>query len=236
MNHVKTILLCLLLWLPIYSFSQSEKVKNLPYIDQRRLHFGFMLGVQSQDLAFSHTGYITEDGESWFAEIPGFSPGFGVGLVCDLALTESLNLRFTPSMYFGSKYVEFREVNTRERVTQDIKSNYLSLPLGIKYSARRINNYRPYLITGLSPSFDLSKRKETPLVLKRFDTAIEIGMGCDIYLPFFKLIPELKFCFGMTDVIDHTRPDLQNDPSMIKFTQSINKAKSRMVVLSFYFE
>lgn len=62
------------------------------------------------------------------------------------------------------------------------------------------------------------------------------GLGCDFYLPYFKLIPELKFCFGLTDVIDHERKDLTDDPSKLKITQSIKKATSAMVVLTFYFE
>ena len=62
-----------------------------------------------------------------------------------------------------------------------------------------------------------------------------IGIGCDLYLPYFKLIPELKFCFGLTDVINRKRNDLR-DPADIKYTQSLKKATSNMVVLSFYFE
>ncbi|MEG1617580.1 MAG: porin family protein [Bacteroidales bacterium] len=235
MQHLKNILLLFLLLFSIPGSAQTEKVRNLMYVDQRRVHFGFMLGLHAQDLSFRHSGFVTADGETWFAEIPHFSPGFAVGLVGDLAFTERINLRFTPSMYFGSKYVEMREIGSKEKVTQDIKSNYLAFPVSIRYSARRVNNYRPYLITGVSPSFDLSKRKDTPLVLKRFDTALEIGFGCDLYLPYFKLIPELKFSFGLLDVLEHNRKDLR-DPTMIKYTQALNKVKSRMVVLSFYFE
>ena len=55
-------------------------------------------------------------------------------------------------------------------------------------------------------------------------------------LPFFKLIPELKFCFGLTDVLDHNRPDLADEPDKMKYTQSLTKAVSQMVVLTFYFE
>ena len=159
--------------------------------------------------AFTHSGYVEENGEAWFAEIPDFSPGFTVGLVADLAFTENLNLRFTPNMYFGNKNVFFREQESRERVSQDIKSNYLNFPISIKYSAWRVNNYRPYLTGGFTGSFDLSKRKDTPLVLNRFDVLAEVGLGCDIYLPFFKLIPELRFGFGLLDIIKHDRPDVR---------------------------
>ena len=235
MSKSKLILLLAILFSTFRGVAQPEKVKYLPYIDQRRLHLGFSLGVHTQDLVFTQNGYTTEEGENWFAEIPNFSPGFAVGLVADLAFTEQLNLRFTPSMYFGSKTVKFREQNTKERLTQDIKSNYLALPVNLKYSSRRVNNYRPYMMAGVSPMLDLSKRKETPILLKRFDTCIEIGLGCDVYLPYFKLIPELNFSFGLFNLLAKNRKDLK-DPGMIKFTESLDKIKSRMVVLSFYFE
>lgn len=216
-------------------FGQTEKVKNLPYIDQRRIHFGFMLGMHTQDLTFSHSGKVQENGESWYAEVPEFSIGFSVGLVGDLAFTESLNLRFSPGMYFGNKNVVLRDATNGTRVTQDIKSNYLLFPVNIRYSSRRLNNYRPYIMTGVNPSFDISKRKDTPIVLNRFDMALEFGLGCDLYLPFFKLIPELKFSIGLLDILKHKRPDLK-DPTQIVYTEGISKATSRMVSLSFYFE
>ena len=60
-------------------------------------------------------------------------------------------------------------------------------------------------------------------------------MGCDFYLKNFKLIPELKFSFGLTDVLTRNRPDLA-EPEMKKYAQTMAKARSRMISLLFYFE
>lgn len=68
------------------------------------------------------------------------------------------------------------------------------------------------------------------------DAYLCVGMGVDFYLPFFKLNPEIKFCFGLTDILKHDRPDLTDDPDTFKMTQSLAKVKSNMVVISFYFE
>jgi hypothetical protein len=217
------------------AWAQTEKVKNLPYIDQRRLHFGFLLGLHAQDLSFSHTGVVDEEGQAWYAEVPENAIGFTVGLVSDLAFTEELNLRVTPSMYFGNKTVVMRQNPSGEKITQDVKSNYVALPVMLRYSAKRVNNYRPYLTGGFSPMLDISKRKDTPLLFSRMDVSLEVGLGCDLYLPFFKLIPELRFSLGLTDILKHKRPDLK-DPESIVYTNAIDKAKSRMVSLVFYFE
>jgi hypothetical protein len=64
---------------------------------------------------------------------------------------------------------------------------------------------------------------------------VEVGLGCDIYLPFFKLIPELKFGFGLLNVLKKNRTDLR-DLSLTKYGEALDKAKSRSISLTFYFE
>lgn len=86
------------------------------------------------------------------------------------------------------------------------------------------------------PAFDVAKKRSDILQLKTSDLYLSVGFGCDFYLPYFKLNPEIKFCFGLSDVLAHDRPDLVDDPQKFKFTQSLTKATSKMVVLTFYFE
>ena len=64
---------------------------------------------------------------------------------------------------------------------------------------------------------------------------LEFGLGCDFYLPYFKLCPEIKFCFGLVDLLEKDRTDLQ-DESILKYSQSLSKATTRMIVLTFNFE
>ena len=226
---------CIALLWPVCVCAQPRKVQNLPYADHKLLHLGFSIGTHVQDMKFVHSGFVTDGGESWYMDIPDFSPGFNVNLMADLYLCPHLNLRFSPGIFFGNKVVKFRETATQEYRTQDIKSNYIVVPLELKFSALRCNNFRPYLIGGVMGTADVSKKRNDLLKLNTFDGYLTIGLGCDFYLPYFKLIPELKFCFGLTDVINRKRNDLR-DPADIKFTQSLKKATSNMVILSFYFE
>ena len=215
--------------------AQTRKVQNRPYIDQRLWHYGFLAGIHMQDLIFVNNGFITEDGESWFADVAEYSPGFSVGVLGELYLNHYMAVRFIPSLYFGDKRVQFREIETGEKHSQNIRSAYVGVPIDVKFSAERFNNYRPYVMLGIAPMVDLTVKKGKPIRVKPFDCYIEVGMGCDIYLPFFKLIPELKFGFGLVNLIEKNRNDL-TDRSMMKFTESIDKAKSRMIALTFYFE
>jgi hypothetical protein len=129
----------------------------------------------------------------------------------------------------------FHEQVSQRDTTQNIKSCYLSIPIDVKFAAPRYNNFRPYLIAGISPTVDLTARKHGALRMKPFDCYIEVGMGCDIYLPYFKLNPELKFCFGLLDILQKDRSDLI-DNTLHKFTKSIDGGHSKMIVLTLYFE
>ena len=173
--------------------AQKERVKNQPYADLKWFHLGFHVGIHTQDLLLTHSG-VTTDGETWFAEIPSYSPGFSVGVIGDMYLNPYFNLRLTPSIHFGDKKFTFREQETGEEFTTNVRSSYLNFPLDIKYSALRLNNYRPYLIAGVYGSIDIGRKKGNPILLKSKDFGLEFGLGCDIYLPYFKLCPELKFC------------------------------------------
>lgn len=214
----------------------NSKLANKPYADLRKWHLGFSVGVQTLDFSFTHNGYITEDGKSWFMEQPSFSPGFNVTGLVDLRLSKYFNLRCSPGMYFGSRDVKFIDVNSGQVESQNVKSTYVVLPIDLKFSAQRYRNCRPYLVGGVMPAFDVAKKRSDFLMLKGFDMFLTIGFGCDFYLPFFKLNPEIKFCFGLVDVLKHDRPDLADDPIRLDVNRSVSKATSQMFVLSFYFE
>lgn len=238
-NITKNIIILLLLAISSISATaqrRNDGLLNRPYADLKPIHFGFSVGVQFQDLNISNNGYITPEGESWFAEIPAYSPGFCVNVLADLRLNNHFNLRVSPGMYFGNKKVHYRNAVTGEENTQNIKSNYVVVPVDIKYSATRYKNIRPYIVSGVMGVLDVSKKRPEQLKLNDIDAMLTIGLGCNFYLPYFKLCPELKFCFGLRNLLDSKRPDLQDNPEMMKYTQSVSQVKSNMIVLTFYFE
>ena len=191
--------------------AQPRKVMNRPYLDYRKLHYGFLLGFHVQDLELSNNGYITPEGEEWYTDVNNYNPGFTVGVLGELRLDTHFALRFSPTIHFGQKHLVFHEQVSSRDTTQNIKSCYLSSMI------------------------DLTARRHGPLRMKPFDCYLEVGMGCDVYLPFFKLNPELKFCFGLMDIIQKDRSDLI-DNNLHKFTKSIDGGHSKMIVLTFYFE
>lgn len=211
------------------AIAQKQIIKNIPYIDQRRFHYGFALGINANNIIFEHSN------QEWFAECPDINPAFCVGLLGDMALTENLSVRCTPMLYFISRNVSFRNYYSEATISQDLKSCNLEIPLSLKVATKRLNNYRPYMLLGANISYDLSKEKETPIVFNNVDYGIHIALGCDTYLPFFKLCPELRFNLGLADMIDHERKGLK-DENLMQYTNAISKARTKSISLIFYFE
>ena len=229
--------------------AQDRKVQNKPYIDLRPLHFGIHVGMNMQDIELQNVGpqMITlEDGttmqQTIVTDADKWNAGFSVGVLADLRISNHLNLRVTPTMHFGAKHLTFHNLTDLDpegfphEETQDLKNTYISFPVDLKFSAQRWNNYRPYLIAGVNPMINLTGKDQDFIRLKRFDTFLEIGMGCDLYLPFFKLIPELKFCYSLTDALDHNHANDLMDTNKRMYANSVTSGHTKMIVLTLYFE
>jgi len=231
------------------SAQQDREVQHKPYIDLRPMHFGILVGFHLQDIELNNVGphmmpdedgnmqeqYILCEGDKWVA-------GFSVGVLGELRLHENFSLRVTPTMHFGAKHLTFINMLKKDergeflRETQDLKNTYVSLPIDIKFAAPRWNNHRPYIMAGINPMINLTGGEQDMLRLKRFNTMFEVGMGCDFYLPFFKLIPELKFCFGLSNALDTNHVNELRDANLRAYAGSVDSAKTKMFVLTFYFE
>lgn len=230
-------------------FAQQRKIQYRPYIDQRTLHYGFSFGMQLQDMELENVGpqiITNEDGTQTSKTIvcdqDNWNPGFTVGVLAELRLNTYFSVRFTPTMHFGVKHLTFHnltdltESGKPKETTQNLKCTYLSMPLDIKYSAERYNNYRPYLLGGLNTMINLTSKEQQYVQLKRYDTCLEVGLGCDFYLPFFKLIPELKFCYGLTNTLDTNNASTLTDETKRLYSNSVKSAHTKMFILTFYFE
>lgn len=228
---------------------QDRRVQNKPYIDLRPLHFGILVGLHLQDLELENVGpqTITDDAgnvsnELIFCDADKWNPGFSVGVLAEMRLHNHFTLRATPTMHFGAKHLTFINKNVLDvngeplRQTQDMKNTYVSIPIDLKFAALRWNNHRPYIMAGVNPMINLTGGDQDMVRLKRFNTMLEVGLGCDFYLPFFKLIPELKFCWGLGNSLDTNHKNELRDANLRAYAGSVSSAQSKMFVLTFYFE
>lgn len=229
--------------------AQERRVENKPYIDLRPFHFGVLVGMHYQDIEFENVGPQTitlDDGTTTEKTITTDQDrsdmGFTVGVIGEARLGTYFALRVAPAMLFGNKHLQFLnhtdKLENGEPITmrQDLKSIYVSSAVSLIYASKRFNNHRPYLLVGLNPMLNLSGKQSDIIRLKPYDVLFEAGIGCDFYLPFFKLRPELKFGFGLIDNMDHDHINQLKDKNLLPYAGSVRQSRSKFVSLSFYFE
>jgi hypothetical protein len=199
------------------------------------MHFGIAVGMNLQDIEFKTDAPIVCDADRW-------NTGFSVGVLADMRLSDNLNLRIVPTMHFGAKHLTLLKLDETDThgnprtETQDLKNTYLSVPIDLKFSAQRWNNIRPYMLAGVNGMVNLTNKSQEIVQLQRTDLMLEVGLGCDLYLPFFKLEPELKFCYGLGNRIDKSHVADIKDDYKKTYANSIKSGHTKMIVLTFYFE
>lgn len=251
----KWVLSTLLLVSVSSAFGQKQKVNFMTTFDDKRVHFGFTLGINTLDFAVSHYNPIADntdfESQEWpldpdqikdedfvYADVAHIIPGFTVGILSSLRLTKDLDLRFLPGLSFGERKLTYNipvfEGGTYQPSTYySIKSTYLDFPLLFKYKARRINNDRPYVVFGPAYRIDISRAdKDNDLVwLKSNGFYAEVGAGWDHYFSFFRFSVEAKVSLGLHNQIGDPPVDQRK-----YYTQAIRDLRSNIFTLSFHFE
>ena len=209
---------------------------NLKKYDSQWYHFGFTLVIVKTDFKIDfNEDYISENIDN--NEITGIesmsTPGFNVGIVCDLKIFKNLNFRFIPSLTFTQRDLLFYTDNGT-KITQIVENSNLDLPILFKYRSNRFQNIRPYLIFGGRFTYDMASKEQVEDIsifkLKNIDYGMEFGFGIDIYLAYFKLCPEIKYFYGLNNMI-------VNDPSNTNMlSYNLDGLYSRSIIFSLTFE
>jgi len=238
----KKFIIFLILFSTIYSFSQQSKVQNLRLYDQKRLHFGFTVGINTSDFYIrnSDTFFDTAVISEVYSIENKQQPGFHLGPISNLRLGKFFDLRLLINLTFTQRdlhYTLLKQNSDGENYfvnhTMVLSSTFLEFPLLLKYKSERINNYRVYVIGGVNPKMDLAAKKKIPedkmpmIRLSQPDIYAEFGAGIDFYLPYFKFSPELKMGVGFNNVLveDNTQ-----------YSGAMKYLKSKVFMLSFHFE
>lgn len=242
---VSSFLLLLILQQGIYG--QKQKPKNESWYDDKYMHFGFTLGFNTMDFIVTPSRIDTLS-----AEVSVLNPGINIQIVTNARLSDHFDLRFLPGVSFGQRtlrYYQVKEVDPNNKIynnrydvqiyndRQRLESSFLEFPLLLKYKGERLNNVRPYVVSGFNYRYDLAGKKEyddeKPIYirLKRPDFYYELGAGFDFYLTYFKLSIEAKMSNGLTNVLV-SQPNQRNP----EFRNALEKLRSQIWIISFHFE
>ena len=219
------------------SQAQFSDQLNLPDHDDKKYHIGIVImGASSRFLISQHPMFLQSD--SVLVSSPENSNGVGLGGMHTFRLNDRFEARVVfPQLLFVSKSITYHTRNFSDgkviEEKKNIESILLGLPIQVKFRSDRIHNFRVYMMGGVKFEYDLASKAaarnaEDLIKLKSSDFGIEAGIGFNFYMPYFILSPEIKISNGLSD--SHSR-----DPNL-KFSNVIDKLKSRMIVLSLIFE
>ena len=228
----KIALIAIMVLMSCQLFGQRDRSINLPNYDNRWLHYGFYIGIEGFQYKLKYSDlFITPEMDTVLSINPASSIGpVNIGFVVNFRLAEFLNLRLVPKFGINERKVEYNFLNRSE--TQIIETVEMEFPLLLKYKSVRRGNYRMYLVGGINPSIRVggSKNAETEgdvLRIKDSDLSIEFGFGLDIYYPFFKFSPEIRFSRGIVN-------NLSSENNF--YTKGIERLTTNSVSLFLYFE
>ncbi len=245
----------------VHSSAQAQgAILNLQGYNEQPYHFGFILGMNTMNFSVKPIDGLLQKSWTGEKEVPdlkpsrtyqvysitaSLSPGFSVGILGSLRLLKFLDLRFIPTLSFGSRDLNYgiQATGLAEKPATDtttfvvhkkVNSTYISFPLLLKYRSWRKDNYGAYFIGGINYAIDLAAIKKTkqgtvPGAIKLIphDISVEIGAGFDFYNAYFKLGIEAKMIYGLKNLVV--------DDNTI-YSESISRLHSKIFMLSFTFE
>lgn len=235
------------------SYSVSAQWNTGGETEKRSINFGFILGANANSFIIikktnfqtytiqssGRTGTVTSGRLKYITS--SFNPGFHLGLLASLKVTDNLDLRFTPDVNFSDKTLIFAYdslssslgSNISNPIQKTVQSTYVDFPLLLKFKSDRKGNIRSYIIGGIQYSYDIIPKKKTDdtgldpvqklVKIQSNSLSYKLGIGLDFYYEYFKMSPEISVTNGLFNVLNQDQNPFSNPiqkliPTSIQFT------------------
>lgn len=165
--------------------------------------------------------------------------GFALGFLARFSLNDNLEIRTLPTLVFADRTInyQYRSQDLAPDKQMVISTTQAEFPLELKLKSNRLGNFRAYVLGGVKYAYGIggkSKANEADIApidrklynVRNFSSYVA-GIGCDIYLEYFKLSPEIKLSNSFTNILS---------PGNNPYTNPINKLYLHNVMFSLIFE
>jgi hypothetical protein len=211
-------------------FNKEKVINNRNYLEQRRWSWGYYLGFNNLDFKLDRF----EEAEPVLVTK---NVGFNVGLLGNFKINDHMDLRLEPGVIFSNREFDFTKFDDDVSALRETRSAYVYVPLVMKFSTKRLNNFKPFVSTGVGYAHNLSSNENNPsdnsagqFRMKTTNYFFEVGFGIDFYLEYFKFTPTVKGIFAINDeLINDKNP---NSP----WTQNIEQIATRGIFINFTFQ
>ncbi len=207
----KIVLFLLLVVVMLPAHAQNETSENLIDYDAQWIHYGFAIGLHNAKYKIRYSdAFATPSLDSLHSIVPGNLPGWKVGFVVDMLINPVLSFRILPTVGFYEYDLTYRFTDGTS--IKDLKPpTMVELPLLIKYKSARRGNIAIYTVGGINTAFEAAGQGDEldtreRLTLRNWNFSVDAGIGFDLYFPLFKFSPEVRYAWGLRDM-------LTNDPN-----------------------
>lgn len=213
-------------------FAQMNIYEDDQRYDSHDFHFGISIALNRANYKMTlDSSYLTQ-GEIMEAHAIT-NPGFSLGILSDLHLSRSFELRFIPDLAFSDRSIQYTLSTVDTLALKKIESVYLEFPVHLKYRSRPYKDFRMYVIGGFKYSIDMQSNAQARLAedlvkVYKNDIAAEWGVGMEFHLPLVIISPEIKVSYGMFNIL---RPD-----DNLNFSRVLEKLHARTIMFCIHFE
>jgi len=214
----------------------KERLVNNENFDKPQLSYGYYLGFNVYDYNIDYTTNVNDVQVLKYA-------GLNVGLVGNFRINDYIDIRLEPGLVISRRelnysYTYFNGIFHDEKdLIREIQSTFVHIPLLIKFSTKRINNIKPFIVAGFSTALNLSSQQNNPkdnsnntFRVTKNNLYYELGIGIDLYLTWFKFTPSLRGVFSIQD-------ELVNDVDLNSpWTKNMTQIQTRGLFINFTFQ
>jgi hypothetical protein len=214
----------------------KERVLNNENFDKPRLSYGYYLGFNVYDYNIDYTSDVKD------VQVLK-STGLNVGLIGNIRINDYIDIRLEPGLVISRRELNFSNtffngISYEEKdLIREIQSTFVHIPLLVKFSTKRINNIKPFIVGGVSTGLNLSSQENNPddnsknnFRVTKNNLYYELGIGIDLYLTWFKFTPSIRGVFSMQDeLVNDVDP---NSP----WTSNLSQMQTRGLFINFTFQ
>lgn len=236
MHHLfgkKIVLISVLLCVAHLTFGQISGRDNYNFrsFNKKAYYFGINIGFNNSGYKIQQSGFFINNDSIRVTE-GNSSVGVNMHMITNLKLGEYFDFRFLPGFSFAQRGIEFTSVAEGGRVIErNLESVFFELPFHIRFKSEPYKDKRMFVVAGLKYSYDVqtnSKSRQSLIKIAPHDFQYEVGLGIQMFYPYFIFSPEIKFSRGLGNILLYDR--VQNEARVLE------NVVSQIFTISFNFE
>lgn len=203
---------------------------NFRDFNRKSYYFGINIGFNNSGYKLQQSRFFINNDSVRVTE--GQSEiGVNMHMITNLKMGEYFDFRFLPGFSFAQRGFEFTSVADSRVLERKIESVFFELPFHLRFKSDPYKDKRMFVVAGLKYSYDVqtnSKSRKSLIKIAPHDFQYEVGVGMQIFYPYFIFSPEIKFSRGIGNILIYDRA--QNEARILE------NVVSQIFTLSFNFE